>query len=221
MLTDAIDRSVEQIDFSPLHGRRVYLDTQFIGTRSESGYLISSLRQQIAAAGCKLSESAADAELVVEARIGSQSTNRHDSLLGIPATTVPPVFTGVPVAIPEVSISKKTIQTGVSKLAVFAFWTEDGSIAWQSGVLRQDSVIQNRWLLGFGPYTQGSSTVRDRQSAVTPRVPLLTDFAAMGEDSSVEPPPSTLTLPTVYDVSRPFAPRIPPLPEPSPETPQP
>jgi hypothetical protein len=154
LLTDAVDRSVEQIDFSPLCGRRVFLDTQYIATRNETGYLISSLRQHLAASGCRLAGSAGDAELVVEARVGSQSTNRHETLLGIPATGIPPVFTGVPVAIPELAISKKTIQTGISKHAVFACWTADGSIAWQSGVARHDSLLQNRWLLGLGPYTE-------------------------------------------------------------------
>ncbi len=209
LLTDAVDRSVEQIDFSPLYGRRVFLDTQYIATRNETGYLISSLRQHLAASGCRLSGSAGDAELVVEARVGSQSTNRHDTLLGIPATAVPPVLTGVPVAIPELAISKKTIQTGISKLAVFAYWTADGSIAWQSGVARHDSLIQNRWLLGLGPYTQGSSTVRGREAGATPNVPLLSDIARMNEDATSEPSPSTLAVPTVYDVSRPSAPRLP------------
>jgi hypothetical protein len=213
LLTDAVDRSVEQIDFSPLCGRRVFLDTQYIATRNETGYLISSLRQHLAASGCRLSGSAGDAELVVEARVGSQSTNRHDALLGIPATAVPPVFTGVPVAIPELAISKKTIQTGISKLAVFAYWTTDGAIAWQSGVARHDSLIQNRWLLGLGPYTEGASTVRGREPGVAPEVPLLSDIARINEDHLSEPPPSTLAVPTVYDVSRPIAPRLPlPLP---------
>lgn len=214
LLTDAVDRSVDQIDFSPLSGRRVFLDTQYMGTRPESGYLISSLRQHLAAAGCRLARSQEEAELVVEARVGSQSTNRHDSLLGIPATAIPPVLTGIPVAIPELSISKKTTQTGVSKVALFAWWTEDGAIAWQSGVARNDSVLQNRWMLGLGPYPEGASTVRDRHSAAAPQIPVLTDIARAGERSLEEPPPSSLTLPAVYDVSRPSIPFV-PAPEPA------
>lgn len=213
LLTDAIDRSVEQIDFSPLSGRRVFLETQYIGTRPESGYLISSLRQQMAACGCRLAGSIEEAELVVEARVGSQSTNRHDSLLGIPATAVPPVLTGVPVAIPELSLSKKTIQTGVSKVAVFAWWTSDGAIAWQSGVARQDSVLQNRWMLGLGPYSEGASTVLGRESQVAPDIPVLTDIARAAEEPVPEPPPSFLTVPAVFDIARPSTPLL-PAPEP-------
>lgn len=214
LLTDAVDRSVELIDASPLSGRRVFLDTQYIGTRSESGYLISSLRQHLAAAGCRLAGTAKEAELVVEVRVGSQSTNRHETFLGIPATAVPPVLTGFPVVTPELSISKKTTQTGVSKIALFAWWTEDGAIAWQSGVARKDSVIQNRWMLGLGPYSEGTSTVRGQETGAAPNVPLLTDIAKVGEAQLAEPPPSTLTVPAIYDISRPSIPYVPP-PEPA------
>ncbi|MBI1311672.1 hypothetical protein GC176_10290 [bacterium] len=217
LLTDAIDRAVDQIDASPLCGRRIFLDTQYVGTKSEAGYLTSSLRQHLAAAGCKLASSQDAAELVVEARVGSLSTNRHDSLIGVPATAVPPVLTGVPVAIPEVALSKKTTQTGISKLALFAWWIQDGTIAWQSGVSREDSVIQNRWMLGLGPYASGASTVRESDAGATPDVPLLADLARAGGKPLPEPPPSTLTLPAVYDVTRPFTP--PPVHLPMPDTP--
>jgi hypothetical protein len=217
LLTDAIDRSVEQLDCSPLCGRRVFLDTQYIDKKTETGYLTSSLRQHLAASGCRLAASPDDAELVVEARVGSQSTNRHDSLIGIPPTVAPPLLSGVPVAIPKLALSEKTIQTGISKLALFAWWTEDGSMAWQSGVSRHDSTIQNRWMLGLGPYTRGPETVREHESGIAPYVPLLTDLALATEERSPEPPPSTLTLSGTYDISRPFAPRRPPpLPEPPP-----
>lgn len=217
LITDAIDRSVATIDFSPLCGRRVFLDSQYIAAKTEMGYLVSSLRQHLAAHGCYLTRSIDDAELVVEARVGSLSTNRHDSLLGIPASAAPIFLPGVPLATPELAVSKKTIQTGISKFAVFAWWTEDGSIAWQSGVARQDSIIQNRWMLGLGPYSEGSSSVQGQEPRIAPDVPLLTDLARAGEDSLKEPPASTLMLPAVYDLSRPFAP-IPPDVPPEPDS---
>lgn len=219
LISDAIDRSVEMIDFSPLCGRRVFVDTQYVDVKAETGYLVSSLRQHIAAAGCFLASSKDDAELVVEARVGSLSTNRHDSLLGLPATAAPMFLTGVPMVTPELAVSKKTIQTGVSKLAVFAWWTQDGSIAWQSGVAREDSIIKNSWMLGLGPYTDGASTVRGQESAVAPNVPLLTDLASTHQNALPERPPSSLTYPAIYNLSPPLAPLLPELPpEPEPES---
>src|SRR5262245_17261643 len=68
LLSDAVDRAVSHIDFSPLNGERVYLDTQYLaeekqssssqksGSLVNSDYIISSLRQQMMAAGCMMQE---------------------------------------------------------------------------------------------------------------------------------------------------------------------
>ena len=52
IISDAVDRSVSQIDFRPLSGKKVYLDTQYVRSIKGPGfvnadYIISSLRQQM------------------------------------------------------------------------------------------------------------------------------------------------------------------------------
>jgi hypothetical protein len=82
LLSDAIDRSVANIDFSELSGKKVYFDTKYINPNKATGlvntdYIISSLRQQLVASNCLLQEKIEDAEFVVEARVGA--VGGHDT----------------------------------------------------------------------------------------------------------------------------------------------
>ena len=57
LLSDAVDRSVSTIDFRPLSGEKVYLDTSYLRsvkatTFVNADYVTSALRQQVIAAGC-------------------------------------------------------------------------------------------------------------------------------------------------------------------------
>src|SRR5262245_31130234 len=61
VVSDAVDKTVASIDFSPLSGRKVYFDTQFLdginlGPNGNIKYVISSLRQQMLAYDCRLQE---------------------------------------------------------------------------------------------------------------------------------------------------------------------
>ena len=77
LLSDAVDRAVAHIDFSPLRGEKVYLDTQYIkqlkvnpNSFVNPDYIISSLRQQMVQAGCLLQDSRDEADYIAEARVG-------------------------------------------------------------------------------------------------------------------------------------------------------
>src|SRR5262245_30352078 len=68
--SDAVDKAVASVDFSPLSGRRVYFDTQYVdglnmGTNGNVKYVISALRQQMQAYDCRLQEKMETAECVV------------------------------------------------------------------------------------------------------------------------------------------------------------
>src|SRR5690606_32524555 len=51
LLSNAIDRSINNIDFTVLAGREVYLDPQFLKGIVDENYVISSLRQSLLAHG--------------------------------------------------------------------------------------------------------------------------------------------------------------------------
>jgi hypothetical protein len=123
-------------------------------------YLISSLRQHLLASGCVMKEKREDAEYIVEARSGVLGTDRHDLLYGVPQTNLSGMASvqgfGVPAAIPEIPLAKKTVQRGVAKIAVFAYHRETGRPIWQSGSSQVASNARNTWIFGVGPFQSGT-----------------------------------------------------------------
>ena len=70
-MSDAVDRNIQRIDFRPLSGEKVYLDTSYLRHVKGTGfvnaeYVTSALRQQIVAAGCLIQDSAQEADIIIE-----------------------------------------------------------------------------------------------------------------------------------------------------------
>ncbi|MFO0899657.1 MAG: DUF6655 family protein [Pirellulales bacterium] len=158
LISDAIDRAISQIDFGPLKGEKIFLDTQYLNTTIDKDYLISTLRQHMLASQLTLCTKKEDAAYVVEARSGAVGTSRHDLLYGVPATNLPSIspMPGAPSQIPEIPFAKRTDQMGVAKLAVFAYDNQTGERVWQSGMTRVVSNAKDLWVLGAGPFQRGT-----------------------------------------------------------------
>lgn len=168
LLSDAVDESVAQLDFTPLAGQKVFLDTQFVSTvRNKTGlgfvgheYLISSVRQRMLEAGCKLAADREQADLIAELRVGAMGTDGHSVVMGIPATN--PINSlqvdGSPLmpSLPEISVAKRESMTGGAKVSVFAYQRESRQAVWQSGIAHATSDANDTWVLGIGPRQQGS-----------------------------------------------------------------
>jgi hypothetical protein len=158
LISDAIDRAVSQLDFRALAGKSAYLDNQAVRNAVDSEYLTSSIRQHMLASGCVLRDKADDADYVVELRAGAIGTDRHDVLYGVPSVNVPTLLpvSGMPTAIPEIPLAKKTDQRAVCKIAVFAYNRKTGRPVWQSGIVPAESLAKDLWFFGAGPFQQGT-----------------------------------------------------------------
>jgi hypothetical protein len=158
LMSDAIDRTVQQIDFKVLEGQTVFFDPTPLNEVVDKAYLISSFRQHLLASGCILKEKREEATFVLEPRVGAMGTDDHDLLFGIPALQVPQVAMApaLPAAIPEIPFAKRRDQRGVAKVAVFAYRRETGEPVWQSGIALAESEANNIWLLGAGPFKRGT-----------------------------------------------------------------
>lgn len=169
LISDAIDRAVQSIDFSKLAGQSVYFDDRHLFEVIDDGYLISSLRQHLLASGCILKDDREQASYVVEPRAGAIGTDNDELLFGIPATNVPQLtlLSGLPSAIPELPIIKRHHQRGVAKIAVFAYRRDTGEPAWQSGIATNESTANDVWLFGAGPFKKG--TIHDGTSYDDPK----------------------------------------------------
>ena len=167
LLSDAVDRAVARIDFSPLKEETVYLDTTYLrqikGTAFvNADYIISSLRQQMVLAGCLLQDNREDAVYIAEARVGVLGSDAHDVNYGVPgsnglsaAASLVAGSTPLP-SFPEISFARKTDDSAATKIAVFAYHRQTREPVWQSGLSVARSRAQARWLLGAGPFQTGS-----------------------------------------------------------------
>ena len=174
LLSSAVDDAIGAIDFRPLDGQTVYFDTQYIRdsrtSRAEvgdasAGYVVSSLRQQMAAAGCLLTEAREEADFVVEARVGALGRDESEVIYGVPASNVlgaaasaASTVTAVPQppTIPEIALARKADRRAAAKVMAFAYHRESRQIVWQSGQAQAESTAEDRWVLGAGPFQDGT-----------------------------------------------------------------
>ena len=167
LMSDAVDMAVAQIDFGPISDEKVFLDSSYLQTVQGFGfvnapYIVSSLRQQLTAAGCLLQDQREKADVIVEPRVGALGTDGHEVIYGVPknnllnsAANVIPNAPAIP-AIPEMSAARIDSQSGIAKLMVFAYDSKTREPIWQSGVARAESTSRSSWVLGAGPFQRGT-----------------------------------------------------------------
>ena len=151
-----MDRAVSRIDFRALAGKKVFIDESPLKGMTDSGYLVSTIRQHVLASGAIFQEKKDKADYIVEVRAGTIGTDRDDLLFGIPAMNLPTLTPGAATQIPEVPLVKRTNQKAVSKIAVFVYNRKTGRIIWQSGDVPEESKAKDLWVFGTGPFQRGS-----------------------------------------------------------------
>ncbi len=171
VVSDAVDRSVQDLDFRPLSGRTDYLDTSYLRQVKDVGfvnaeYVISALRQQVLGAGCLLQDSSGEAEIIIEPRIGALGSDDHLVTYGIPennslnsAASLFAAGTAIP-SIPEISVARREAREASAKIAAFAYDRETRKPIWQSGVRHSVATAKSTWVMGIGPFQGGS--IRDK-----------------------------------------------------------
>lgn len=169
---DAVDRAVSQLDFSAFAGEKVFFNSEYIKTYSgknyqgigfaNAEYVISSLRQQMASAGCLLQDKAEDADFIVEGRIGVLGQDANEIVYGIPssnalatASAAVPTVPNLP-TIPEISVARRKDQMSAVKVGAFAYHRESRRPVWQSGLAVAKSTAHDSWILGAGPFESGT-----------------------------------------------------------------
>ncbi len=171
VLSDAVDRSIANIDFRPLSGRKVYLDTSYLRQVKGDGfvnaeYVTSALRQQIVAAGCYIQDAASEADIIIEGRIGTLGADNHRVTYGVPennglssAVSLIPGSPNLP-TIPEIAVARRESREAAAKIACFAYDRESRAAIWQSGVDSALATARDTWLFGVGPFQAG--TIREQ-----------------------------------------------------------
>ena len=183
LISDAVDRTVQQINFKVLAGEPVFFDTSQMGDGVDKAYLISCMRQHLLASGCVMKDKREDATFVIEPRVGVLGTDSHDLMFGVPAFSVPQVVPGTPLpsSVPEIAFAKRRDQMGVAKIAVFAYRRETGEPVWQSGMAMNKSTANDIWLFGAGPFQKGTIYDETRFAGIVKKKELEEDANAAAE----------------------------------------
>ena len=156
LLTTAWDKALTRVDFRPLTGVPVFLDTANV-TAVDQGWVVSSLREAMLTQGVLIREKREQAQFIVEARVGAYGTDDDSMLVGISQTSVPPTVTGIPTGtIPKLPLIERSRQSAVAKLALFAYDRASGQLVWSSGTVLDQADTKNVTVGGFGPIKSGS-----------------------------------------------------------------
>ncbi len=176
LLTNAWDTALQKVDFRPLTGVPVYLDTTNV-TAVDQGWVVSSLRQSMLAQGVLLRAKPEQAQWIVEARVGAYGTDDYSWLVGVPQTTIPATITGMPAGtIPKMPLIENNKQQAVAKLALFAYDRASGQIMWGSGTMLATANAKDVFFAGLGPFQSG--TIRGGTNFIGIKIPLTADGSA-------------------------------------------
>ena len=150
LLSNAVDQSLDKIDFRPLQGQNVFLDEKYIDCVDKQ-YIIASIRHRILRSGGHLADKADAADIVLEARSGGVGTTTSSSFIGIPAVSMPGML-----AIPEVKLFTKSQQAGYAKLGIAAYDPKTKESRGQGGMTVAQSNDSNYYFVGVGPWQSGT-----------------------------------------------------------------
>ncbi len=154
LISNAVDQSLDKVDFAPFAGRKVYLEEKYIDC-VDKNYVVSSVRHRMLRAGALLQDKAETAEIGVEIRTGSVGTDQGESFVGTPEITLP----GGLMSLPEVRLMTRKNQTATAKIGLVAYDYANKSALGDGGMTLARSDENQYFFLGVGPYRTG--TVRE------------------------------------------------------------
>ena len=155
LISSAMEDAVDEFNFYPLSGRKVFMKSDGVSA-TDKDYLLTILRQQLAANGVLLKEKQEDADYILEVATGTVGTDRYELIYGTKETTVASFLPGGGTTIPEIALIKRTDQQAKVKLTMWAYNIKTGAIVWQSGQKNSTSSVRDRWVMGVGPIRKSS-----------------------------------------------------------------
>ncbi|MCA9059630.1 MAG: hypothetical protein KDA85_14080, partial [Planctomycetaceae bacterium] len=140
LLSDAVDQSLNKVDFTPLYGRRVFLEEKYLEC-IDKPYVVGSVRHRIMRDGGIVTASADDADVVMELRSGGVGTDSAEAFLGTPEIALPGMLT-----IPEIRLAERKTQFGYSKLGMVLYDAKSRQILGEGG-LAMAQADDNNWFV--------------------------------------------------------------------------
>jgi len=150
LLSNAVDQSLDKVDFTPLSGQKVLVDDKYLEC-VDKNYVVGSVRHRVLNAGGLLTAAPEDADVIMEVRSGGVGTDSTEMYLG-----VPPIPLGVGMQTPEIRLTERKSQYGYSKLGLVLIDAKTKTVLGDGGVSMAQSDDNNWFVLGMGPWQDGS-----------------------------------------------------------------
>ncbi len=177
LLTGTWDRALECVDFRPLAGAPVFLNTSYLPD-IDKGWLTMSLRRAMARQGVLLKDDQKEAAVVVEAALGAYGTDEDSCQVGLPSMSSGSIM-AMPLLGPaaaaagsgnsSMSMTRTNRQDAVVKMALFAYDAHTGAEVWESPVILKASGNQDHYIFGMGPRRRSTyPEVQEYPGAATP-----------------------------------------------------
>jgi Family of unknown function (DUF6655) len=150
LISNAIDQSLNKIDFTPLSGSRVFVEEKYMDC-VDKGYIIASVRHKLLQADVSLAPKPEDADAVMELRSGGVGTDVTSSYLGIPGFTMPGM-----IGIPDIKVVNRDSQKAVAKLGIVVYDVKSKKELGEGGLSMARADDTNTYVLGIGPRQSGT-----------------------------------------------------------------
>jgi hypothetical protein len=127
LISTAADRAAEKLGTMLQKDDRVFVDaSNFDGT--DAKYAIGSIRASLMKQGIRLVDDRKKARTVVEVRSGALSTDKSQTLVGIPSFDIPIPLSSSALPFPELALYKNEDQKGVAKFVMVAYDAKNGKL---------------------------------------------------------------------------------------------
>ncbi len=167
LISNAVDQSLNKIDFMPLAGTSVFVEEKYIDC-VDKGYVVGSVRHKLLQAGAFLAPKAEEADAVMELRSGAVGTDVTSSYLGIPGFTAPGM-----IGIPDIKVVTHDSQRAVAKIGIVVYGVKSKRELGEGGVSLARADDTNSFYFGVGPKQSGTLQYELKRSAsVRPRQPV-------------------------------------------------
>ena len=150
LLSNAVDQSLDKVDFTPLSGQKVFVDDKYLEC-VDKNYVVGSVRHRVMRAGGALAAATDDADVIMELRSGGVGTDSTEMYVGVPSLPLP-----AGMQTPEIRFSERKSQFGYSKLGLVLFDAKTKAVLGDGGMSMAQSDDNNWFVLGMGPWQNGT-----------------------------------------------------------------
>lgn len=150
LISNAVDESLANIDFGNFAGHNVFLEEKYMDS-IDKAYILGSVRHRLMMQGVRIVDKKEESDVTIEMRSGGVGTDSSEMFVGVPEIVVPGMLT-----IPELRVMNRDMQQGTAKIGMVAYHTESGQVLGNGGVSLSQSDRNNWYVLGVGPYRNGS-----------------------------------------------------------------